>query len=57
MYTKKTNLLLLSQDLLVEVLLDLLVGVIYAQLLEAVCIENLKSRDIQDADCASCEIG
>jgi hypothetical protein len=44
------DLLLLLEDLDVEVLLDLLVGEVDAELLEAVLLEDLEAGDVQDAD-------
>ena len=44
--------LLALEDVLVELLLEALIGQIDAQLLEAVLLEALKAIDVQDANAA-----
>lgn len=42
--------LLKFEDMLVEVVLQVLIGVVDAELLKAVLVEILESKDVQNAD-------
>lgn len=46
----KNTYLLELKDVLVDVILQFLIGVVDAQLLKAICLEVLESKHVQDAD-------
>lgn len=42
--------LLMLEDVLIDVILQSLIGVVYTQLLKTVCLQVLKPKDVQDTN-------